>query len=515
MIKYMNKFSIVGGGFILALSQMAFFPASVWAGGEPQATDSYFIEAQKTLSRKLARKPNTAPARNIILFIGDGMGVSTVTAARILEGQLKGMAGEENILSWETFPYTALSKTYNTNRQIPDSAGTASAFLSGTKTRSNVISVNQNAVQGDCQSTQGNHLESFLELSEKVGVNTGIVTNARLTHATPAAAYAHSPSRYWETMSDIPKAEQKYGCIDIARQFVNFSAGNGIEIAFGGGRRNFLPSSVTDGEGEKGKRKDNRNLIEEWKNLHQNGQYVWNEAGFDQLDIKKDGPILGLFNASHMQFETDRHLDKGGEPSLADMTKKAIEKLQGKSEGYFLYIEGARIDHAHHAGNAYRALHDSVALAEAVQVAKDMTNGQDTLIIVTADHSHGFVMTGDVTRGNPILGKVVENDKKGIAKSHPAVAKDGSPYTTLGYYNGGGAIVGQPRSDLSHVDTEAQNYLQQALVPTGYERHGGEDVAIYADGPGGYLFHGVVEQNYIFHVMKHALRLDEKLKSVK
>ncbi|NOZ66213.1 MAG: alkaline phosphatase [Alphaproteobacteria bacterium] len=477
-----------------------------------QAKNPYFTDAQATLSQKLRQLPNVSPAKNVILFIGDGMGISTVTATRILEGQMQGGPGEENILSWETFPYTALSKTYNTNQQIGDSAGTASTFLSGAKTKAGVISVNQSVARGDCRAAINNSMDTILELSERAGLNTGIITTARLTHATPAAAYAHSPERNWESDGDIPSQEQQFGCIDIARQFIDFPVGDGIEVAFGGGRRNFLPSFVTDKEGKKGRRKDGRNLISEWKNIHKDGQYIWNQEGFDHLNMDGDGPVLGLFNASHMQYESERAGDAGGEPSLADMTGKAIQLLNNKGGGYFLYIEGARIDHAHHQGNAYKALHDGVALAEAVQRAKEMTNAEDTLIIVTADHSHGFVMTGYTTRGNPILGKVVLNDKRGQPQDHEAFGTDYLPYTTVGYYTGPGAQKTKGgRSDLTEVDTEGKDYVQQALVPLAYEAHGGEDVAIYADGPDAYLFQGVVEQNYIFHVMYHALRLKDKL----
>ncbi|MBL4800772.1 MAG: alkaline phosphatase [Emcibacter sp.] len=469
------------------------------------------------MAEKLAQKPITKPAKNVILFIGDGMGPSTVTATRILAGQLQGQSGEENILSWETFPYAALSKTYNTNQQVADSAGTASAFLSGAKTKAGVISVNQSVARGDCRGSLNNHMDTILELSERSGLNTGIVTTARLTHATPAAAYAHSPERNWENDGQIPSSEKQYGCKDIAQQFMDFSVGDGIEVAFGGGRSNFLPTFVRDQEGQNGKRKDGRNLVSEWITDHKDGQYVWNQKTFDGLDIEGDGPILGLFNASHMEYEADRENDRGGEPSLAQMTQKALQILTNKGGGYFLYIEGARIDHAHHKGNAYKALHGGVALADAVQMAIDMTDREDTLIIVTADHSHGFVMTGYATRGNPILGKVVENDARGQAKDHAALGYDNLPYTTVGYYSGPGAIQPEswsvvPRSDLTNIDTEAKDYIQQAVVPHRSETHGGEDVAIYADGPAAYLFQGVVEQNYIFHVMHHALRLGDELK---
>ncbi|PCJ36984.1 MAG: alkaline phosphatase [Alphaproteobacteria bacterium] len=470
--------------------------------------DSYYASAQKTLAKKLSQKSITTPAKNVILFIGDGMGISTVTATRILEGQLKGGTGEENVLSWETFPYTALSKTYNTNQQVPDSAGTATAFLSGAKTKAGVIGLNQSVLRGDCKSSQGNHLDTILELSEKAQLNTGIVTTTRITHATPAAAYAHTPERGWGNNSDIPLDEAIHGCIDIARQFVEFSYGNGIDVAFGGGRRDFLP------EANKGRRTDGRNLIEEWKERHKDTQYVQDTKGLNKLNLTKDGPVLGLFDSGHMAYEADRVKAKDGQPSLAEMTGKALQILQKKDGGYFLLVEGGRIDHGHHRGNAYRALHDGLALAKAVQVAKDMTNRQETLIIVTADHSHGFVMAGYATRGSPILGKVVSSTKRGDkAEKHESRALDGGPYTTLGYYNGPGAQKTPGRSDLTNVDTEAKDYIQQALIPTKSETHSGEDVAIYADGPGAYLFQGVVEQHYIFHVMHHALRLGKGMKS--
>lgn len=469
-------------------------------------SDPYFSDAQIILQNNINHTPNKKPARNVILFIGDGMGVSTVTAIRILEGQLKGGNGEENILPWERFPYTALSKTYNINQQIPDSAGTASAIMSGTKTKAGFISINQTVARGDCEASKGNHLESILELSEKAGLNSGIITTATLTHATPAAAYAHSPERSWEYDDRMPLEAVKQGCTDIAQQFVDFSIGNGIEVAFGGGRAYFLP------EEKGGKRKDGQDLIEEWKSRHKNGQYISNTKGLNELNLNSDGPVLGLFSPSYMAFEATRPQDEDGEPSLADMTRTALKSLQKKQDGYFLYVEAGRIDHAHHAGNAYRALHDGVALAEAVRAARQMTNNDDTLIIVTADHSHGFVMTGYATRGNPILGKLRENDKQGNPDPENALGLDGMPYTTLGYYNGPGAENDKTRADLTNVDTEALNFRQQALVPRKSETHGGEDVAIYAAGPGAYLFQGVVEENYIFHVMKHALRLDGKLK---
>jgi len=479
-----------------------------------QKTSAWFLAGQKTIQQNMAHARVRGQAKNIILFIGDGMGVSTVTAARIYQGQLRGMMGEENILSWEKFANVALSKTYDTNQQVTDSAGAATAFMTGVKSKAGVISVDSSVTLSDCASAKGHHLESFLELAEQQGQATGIISTARLTHATPATAYAHVPERDWENDAEIPAAEKAAGCKDIAVQFLDFPYGDGIEVAFAGGRRNFLPKSVRGPEGKKGRRGDGRNLITEWQQKHPEGQYVWNEKGFDKIDPAKKGPILGLFNPSHMQYEADRAEDKGGEPSLSDMTAKAIKILQKKSKkGYFLYVEGGRIDHAHHMGNAYRALSDTDALAQAVQRAVDMTNPEDTLIIVTADHSHTFVLSGYPTRGNPILGKMVKNDRRGEPEDHFALADDGKPYTTLGYYSGPGAGIDHVRRDLSSVDTTAKDFRQQALIPLHYETHAGEDVAIYARGPSAWLMRGVVEENYIFHLMFHAAGMDAGLAS--
>jgi alkaline phosphatase len=211
--------------------------------------------------------------------------------------------------------------------------------------------------------------------------------------------------------------------------------------------------------------------------------------------------LLGLFESGHMQYEADRLEDTGGEPSLAQMTQLAIEILKRNSDGYFLLVEGGRIDHGHHANNAFRALTDGIAFADAVAVADEMTSEDDTLIIVTADHSHVFSFSGYPSRGNPILGKV---DWGGELE----LMDDEKPFTTLGYYVGPGAAwVGGPRPDLTDTDTISdKNYIQQAAIPAEDDTHGGEDVAVYARGPGAEYIHGVMEQNEIFHAMDKALK---------
>tara|TARA_Y100000034_G_C6896189_1_gene413234 strand:- start:1087 stop:2895 length:1809 start_codon:yes stop_codon:yes gene_type:complete len=471
-------------------------------------------------------------AKNVILFVGDGMGISTVTAARIMAGQLEGKLGEEHQLSFETLPFSGFAKTYNVDAQTPDSAGTMTAMASGVKTDAGVIGVDEDIERGNCATVAGNELVTATELAEIAGKSTGIVSTARITHATPAATYAKSADRNWEDVSDMPEAAVTAGCEDIASQLVNFEANlearyegldvDGLEVVMGGGRRHFLPKDAAFNSADavssvEGDRTDGRDLTAEWKAKYPAGQYVMDQAGFDAIDAESTERVFGLFNESHMQYEADRANDVAGEPSLAEMTAKAIDVLDNNANGFMLTVEAGRIDHGHHAGNAYNALSDTVELSKAVQVALDKTSIEDTLIIVTADHSHVFTIAGYPKRGNPILGKVVP-----VGSDEPSLAADNMPYTTVGYTNGGGfrdlgdetdadagynfaPVTG--RVDLTDVDTTTPGFHQEAVVPLGSETHAAEDVGVYAVGPGAHLVTGTNEQSLIFHVMDYAADL--------
>lgn len=434
-----------------------------------------------------------AEATNVILFVGDGMGISTVTAARIFAGQLRGQPGEENYLPFEEFPHVALVKTYNVDAQVPDSAGTMTALVTGHKTRAGVLSVGPEVPRGDCATSKQHELTTLLEEAERAGMKTGLVSTARITHATPAAAYAHSPDRNWEMTAAMPEQAREQ-CIDIARQLVEFADGDGVDVTLGGGRGMFLPAEMADPEDadETGARRDGRNLVDEWLRGGEGRHVVYDQAGFDALD--GSGQTLGLFERSHMEFEADRGDDAGGEPSLAAMTRFAIESLAAEGGGYFLVVEGGRIDHAHHAGNAYRALVDAVAFADAVSVAVDLTAADNTLIVVTADHSHTFTIAGYPARGNPILGFAANADGEAMRD----IA--GVPYTTLGYANGPGAR--RPDEELAPTDPA---YLQRAGYPLLAETHSGEDVAAYALGIGADGIGGVMDQHELHAVMHRAL----------
>lgn len=513
-LKVSSSFFLLAIVFVQTIQQASAEDANKWQQQGDQA-----------LKQALMQQVNSKNAKNVILFVGDGMGLSTVTAARIFAGQKLGLKGEGHQLAFEKFPFLALSKTYSANQQTPDSAPTMSAMMTGVKTNGGMISVNQSVApkERDASLVAKGSMETLLESAEKKGLATGIVTTTRITHATPAATYAHTSNRNWENDAQLPKTTK---LTDIAAQLIAHypgKAGDGIEVVLGGGRKNFLPNTSKDPEykHKTGKRKDGRNLITEYQ-AKTGAEFVWNKVQFDAINPKKTKRLLGLFEPSHMKYEADRKQDGAGEPSLAEMTSKAIDVLNNNHQGYFLMVEAGRIDHAHHAGNAYRALVDTAMLSEAVAKAVSKVNLDETLIIVTADHSHTFIISGYPERGNPILGKVKAPDATDYTK-----AADGKPYTTLGYHNGMGYHAhndddetpdqrdrqSKPQvgrvADLTNVDTTLPNYHQEAVVPLQSETHAGEDVPIYAIGPQAHLFHGTQEQTFIYYVMRHALGLDK------
>lgn len=496
---------------------------------------------------------NTAgAARNIILFVGDGMSMTTVTAARIYAGQQENQSGEESSLSFERFPWTGFAKTYNTNQQTPDSAGTMTAMVTGIKTKAGFIGIDDQSERANCESflnSDNPELMTALELAEIAGKATGIVTTARLTHATPAATYAKSPERDWESTTALDSEAPSNTCEDIASQLINFPERlrstvqlddqssneiDGIDVAFGGGRAMFFDEDPDSLVGfsesvDEGRREDGRNLIREW--INQGGIYVMDQNSFDNITDQEESNILGLFNSSHMHYEADRHNDAAGEPSLTEMTLKAIDILEEDDDGFFLMVEGGRIDHAHHDNNAFNALNETIEFSNAVAAAFNATDPEETLIVVTADHSHVMTMAGYATRGNPILGKVISNNSAGNPENNAKLDRQDMPYTTLNYMNGRGFAdytektdgryerldleEGQEsppfprRVDITNVNTEAPGFHQEAFIPLIEETHSGEDVPIYATGPGAHLLSGSIEQNIIFHVMNYAGNLEK------
>ncbi|XP_036603698.1 alkaline phosphatase, tissue-nonspecific isozyme isoform X2 [Trichosurus vulpecula] len=366
-------------------------------------------QAQQTLRHALKlQNLNTNVAKNVILFLGDGMGVSTVTAARILKGQLHHMSGEDFQLEMDKFPFVALSKTYNTNAQVPDSAGTATAYLCGVKSNEGTLGVSAAVVRSQCNTTKGNEVTSILRWAKDAGKSVGIVTTTRVNHATPSAAYAHSADRDWYSDNEMPTEALSQGCKDIAHQLVHNIPD--IEVIMGGGRKYMFPKNTTDveyGDEEKarGTRLDGQFLVNVWKDKkprNKNAHYVWNRMQLLDLDLDRVDFLLGLFEPMDMTYELNRNNQT--DPSLTEMVEVAIKILRRNPKGFFLLVEGGRIDHGHHEGKAKQALHEAVEMDRAIGQAGAMTSVEDTLTVVTADHSHVFTFGGYTPRGNSIFG---------------------------------------------------------------------------------------------------------------
>lgn len=202
-----------------------------------------------------------------------------------------------------------------------------------------------------------------------------------------------------------------------------------------------MPNTTVDEEGTRGYRTDNRNLIQEWqedkaaRNLDY--LYVWNRSELFEASAAAPEYLLGLFEGGHMQYHLDA--DPITEPTLAELTEVAIKSLSRNEKGFFLFVEGGRIDHAHHDNFIERALDETVELSKAVERATTLLSSEDTLIVVTSDHSHAMAFNGYTHRGGSILGPSDD------------IGDDGVPYMTLSYTNGPGARthVGGIRPDVT------------------------------------------------------------------
>ena len=452
--------------------------------------------------------PVAAAPKNVIFFLGDGMGLTTMTAARIYS------VGEDGELTMDTLPETAFVKTFSNDAQVTDSAPSMAAYMTGVKMNNEVISMSQNTTAIDpvndsagnklgnnCGTNNGTPATTLLELAKTAGLGAGVVSTARVTHATPAATYSHICHRDLE--NDIAAAAVPGG--------VGFNSAlgtTGLDVLMGGGSQFFKP--VKDG----GKRADGRDLIAEMK--AKSYAYASNATEFNAIDGAKTDKLFALFTSSHMSYDLDR--DPAKEPSLAEMTTKAMDVLSRNSKGYFLMVEGGRIDHALHETTAKKALQDTVAFDNAIKAAIAKAKLSDptlanTLIVVTADHDHTLVLngyakrTGKTTAANAGVLGVVKNYVTG------AVDKDldGAPYSIIGFGNGENRTQGS-RSSQASLDesvTGSSLYHQEAVVrvAAGGETHGGTDVFLGAIGKGSETFSGTIDNTKVFSLVKSAAGL--------
>ena len=425
-------------------------------------------------------------AKNVIFFLGDGMGPTTVTASRIYK------YGEAGKLNMEQLSRTARVKTFSNDAQTTDSAPSMSAYMTGVKMNNEVISMsadtraidpNSNGT-GNCGVGNGQAATTLLELAKAKGKAIGAVTTTRVTHATPAATYAHVCHRDAES--------------DIAAQAVpggagyNAKLGAGLDVLMGGGGKFFLPTASG------GKRPDGRNLLTEM----QAKGYTLVSSGSElaAFNPQSGNKLLGIFNKDHMDYELDRVKNNLNQPSLADMTAKAIDTLSRNGNGYVLMVEGGRIDHALHGTNAKRALEDTIAFDNAIKTALAKVDLNNTLIVVTADHDHTMTINGYAKRGNPIHDIV-----RGYADGKESKDADGATYTALVFGNG-------PNRKASRVSVDSatamgDDYQQETGIRLSSETHGGGDVMLMSGGAGSKGFKGVMDNTKVFGLVKSALGL--------
>jgi alkaline phosphatase len=430
-------------------------------------------DRDKAVSASLSHKN----PKNVIFFLGDGMGTQEITAARYYEGV-------RNKLAVDRLPLTGFDTTWSVKPAErspflpdydPDSASTGSQWATGQKTLDERIS------QGPSASitTPGPTLETVLERAQRRGLKTGDVSTAEITDATPAVLAAHISQRGCQGPTDTAtlcptETKAAGGLGSIAEQQVDHK----VDVLLGGGRARF-EQPVTGGPSAGGTVVDQARA--------KGYQYV---TDADALATARAGkPVLGLFSSGTMSVEWGgpaASLGKGNapvactegrrpanEPSLAAMTSKAISLLENK-KGFFLQVEGASIDKQDHATNACGQIGETVAFNRAIQVGLDYQKRHpDTLIVVTADHSHTSQIVGEDTTGSGLP----------TGYSTNLTTKDGQTltltYGTAGFGGPGAAPVAVPPS----------------------QQHTGAVVPVWAGGPGASRILGTNDHTDLFRTL--------------
>ncbi|WP_019122607.1 alkaline phosphatase [Brevibacillus massiliensis] len=456
-------------------------------------------------------------AKNVILFIGDGMALPDITIARIMS---KGMTeGKYNgLLEMDQFEQRAVVTTSGMDSLVTDSANSASAYNTGHKSAVNALGVYPDNTEDSLDDPKVETLAEMLKRSK--GMSVGIVTTSEIEDATPAAVAAHTRRR-----SD--KAE-------IAEMLYNLQP----EVVMGGGSAYFLPQS-TPGS----KRKDDKDLF----NMFQQKGYTIVENATQLQAVKKPDKLLGLFHTGDMSVYYDRSTHNQAElksftdqPNLWDMTQKAIDVLSQNKNGFFLMVEGASIDKQLHPLDWERAAYDTIEMDKAVGVAKRFAekNG-DTLVIVTADHSHSVSISGTYWEGDGKSGReavrtyeaakfptYVDSNGDGfpdnpdvdrklavVFGSHPDYYEDykfDPVPTSPTVKNKDGVYVANPAKLANPDDPNRDRFLRPGTIsPTAESQgvHTADDVPLMAYGPGSGYFKGTMDNTDVFFGMVHALGL--------
>lgn len=396
------------------------------------------------------------PARNVILLIGDGMGVGQVTL-----GRLAGPGVHEG-LGLEKTPYVGLVKTYSTGALVTDSAAAATAFSTGRKTVNGTIGM----------SPDGNDVENLAEWCRKNGKSVGLVTTTTVTHATPACFAVHCSERKRES--------------EIAELFL----GSGVEVLMGGGLR-YFPDALQ-------------------KQFRDRG-YTF-ALNRQEMMGTREPHLIGLFSPSHMDFEIDR--DPAVQPSLEEMALKALKVLDEDKDGFFLMIEGGRIDHACHAHDAGTLVRDVAAFDLAVRAAVAFAEREgNTLVLVTADHACGGLAITEKVNIERLraqkasaekMGRLVNDGKQDLSavlREWSGIDPDEETVKQIrGLEDIGTAPYGLQNA-IAHVLSEQAGigwhplHIQATHLVT--KGHDGADVALYAWGPRAGDFTGVLENTEV------------------
>ena len=316
----------------------------------------------------LAGKP-----KYVFYFIGDGLGASQRQFSEFFLREKTHNPSQKLLMN--TFEVAGINSTYAADTLITDSAAAGTALASGVKTNKGMIG----------KTPDGKNVKSLVEAAESVGMATGLITTTRLTHATPAAFAAHNISRDNEN--------------EIANDYVS----SDVDFLAGGGIRHFIPQSMVPknadavGSAIKSKREDERNLVEEFKGKgYQTFVGMQGAKDFGRADFSSMNKVFAAFTYTHLPYEIERIHQYMHLPSLAQMTRASIDVLSNDPDGFFLMVEGGRIDHAAHANDPTGVIYDTIAFDEAIDAAYTFYLGHknETLIVVVGDHETGGMGLG-------------------------------------------------------------------------------------------------------------------------
>ena len=419
-------------------------------------------------------EPDRTP-RNVILLIPDGFGPASATFAR---DYLRATSGRFE-LAFDSL-HVGSTRTASSDSRITDSAAAGTALATGHKAHNGAISVD----------STGQPVAHLVEAAEARSMATGLVATSRITHATPAVFSAHVRDRGEEDRIAVQQLDA------------------GIEVLMGGGLRHFL--STASG----GQRADGRNLLDE---AAQAGYHIVQSASALE-NAPEDGALLGVFADSHMAYEIDRGQTQ--EPSLATMTEHAINRLAQDEGGFFLMVEGSRIDHAGHSNDAAAHLHDILAFEEAVTAALDYarTDGE-TLVLVLSDHETGGLSVGRNRDGEGIYQWHPEPLSKVKASQVAMVRRimaGNEPERVLAESAGIDSLRAEETDRLRAAAGDARALHatlseivgRRSLVGWTSLAHTAVDVSTYAYGPGWEAFIGSHENTYIAHAIARLLNVN-------